>query len=952
VRPVKLSISAFGPYAGRVELEMDLIGENGLYLITGDTGAGKTTIFDAIMFALYGEASGDHREPNMLRSKYAQKDTPTEVELTFIHAGKEYSIRRNPEYERPSKRGEGMTREAANAQLTYPDGRIVTKTREVDAAVCELLGVTKDQFSRIAMLAQGEFQKLLLAGTDERIKIFRHLFKTDYYQKLQEALKQEEKNLRIDLTNAEKSVKQYISGIEWDENHVLSAQIVNVKEGGLMYGDAITLLEKLVDEDSRAEQEMLSSIQKADEELADLNAGIAKAEGYERIERELILKHRQSEEAVQNLNSAEQKWKDQLCKDREREELDRQSTRMESMLPDYDQLDQECRHFTEIGDMLRSDRELSGQKTEESERKGRELKQAKAEIEKFAHAGENLEKLKRRQDAETSGESACEEFLWNVKEYKSLKSRLEKDQANFLELQKKAEATKSDYDRKNKLFLAGQAGVLALLLAEGEPCPVCGSTVHPHPAKKEQDVPTREELEIAKEHSEAAGEEANKASQKAGKTKAVLDDKRRQIEIDLQRLLTERNVLADRENADWEQKIEGSTVPEEKPGATDESYIDAGCRQITAGLEEIRRNLLEIRQQIREETEHLNKKLEMEKRLPALEEEIAADQEEFQRIRERIEKNQGIQKEVSDHVEKLREKLSFESKNKALNRISELKKQSKNLKKEMEEAEEAYHKAKEKITKITGEEEALRQQLAGAQMPDKELLIQKRGEIQEKKEQIRLRQNKVHSRIFSNQQALHGIRERAEEITTLEERYGWVKALSDTAGGCVTGKEKIMLETYIQTNYFDRILARANVRFLMMSNNQYELKRSEEGGNHKSQSGLELSVVDHYNGTTRSVKTLSGGESFLASLSLALGLSDEVQASAGGIQMDALFVDEGFGSLDPDSLQQAYHALAGLTDGHRLVGIISHVGDLKEKIDRQIVVTKERTGGSRANIIL
>ena len=209
---------------------------------------------------------------------------------------------------------------------------------------------------------------------------------------------------------------------------------------------------------------------------------------------------------------------------------------------------------------------------------------------------------------------------------------------------------------------------------------------------------------------------------------------------------------------------------------------------------------------------------------------------------------------------------------------------------------------------------------------------------------------KVRTRLSSNAAVKKKIEEKSGELTSLEERWAWVKALSNTANGNITGKEKVMLETYIQMTYFDRILVRANRRLLSMTGGQYELVRRQVADNNRSQSGLELDVIDHYNGTQRSVKTLSGGESFKASLSLALGLSDEVQSSAGGIRLDTMFVDEGFGSLDEESLQQAIRTLAELGEGNRLVGIISHVGELKEKIDRQIVVTKAKTGGSRAEI--
>lgn len=250
MRPIKLTVSAFGPYAGKTVLDLDKLGENGLYLITGDTGAGKTTIFDAITYALYGEASGDNRDASMFRSKYAEATTPTEVELVFSYAGKTYIVKRNPEYDRPKSRGEGYTTQKAEAQLTYPDGRVVTKQRDVDNAIRDIMGINRSQFLQIAMIAQGDFLKLLLAPTEERKKIFRQIFKTQLYQDLQDRLKKESGQLNDKCDAARNSIKQYIDGITCDENDVLCIEVEKAKNGLLPAKDVMDLIDRLLTQDN------------------------------------------------------------------------------------------------------------------------------------------------------------------------------------------------------------------------------------------------------------------------------------------------------------------------------------------------------------------------------------------------------------------------------------------------------------------------------------------------------------------------------------------------------------------------------------------------------------------------------------------------------------------------------------------------------------------------------
>ena len=267
------------------------------------------------------------------------------------------------------------------------------------------------------------------------------------------------------------------------------------------------------------------------------------------------------------------------------------------------------------------------------------------------------------------------------------------------------------------------------------------------------------------------------------------------------------------------------------------------------------------------------------------------------------------------------------------------------------EAQKKCDECKAKVDELTGQVRSLEQQLEGAPKFDLDTLLEKRAKIMADKEAVAEAKAEASARVAANAAALDGAKENLAKLAEAEVKLMWLKTLADTACGTLLGREKIMLETYVQTAYFERVLARANLRLLKMTGGQYELVRRSVSGDLRSQSGLELDVTDHYNGTTRSVQTLSGGESFLAALSLALGLSDEVQSAAGGIQLDAMFVDEGFGSLDDETLKLAIDTLGSLASDSKLVGIISHVAELKERIDRQIVVKKDRVGGSHAEII-
>ncbi|MBQ6797785.1 MAG: SMC family ATPase, partial [Oscillospiraceae bacterium] len=441
---------------------------------------------------------------------------------------------------------------------------------------------------------------------------------------------------------------------------------------------------------------------------------------------------------------------------------------------------------------------------------------------------------------------------------------------------------------------------------------------HPCPAVMSEHAPTEEAVKKAKEAYEASQEETNTASSAANTQKGI--------------------VAAGEEALRSEAAVLLPDVAPERIGETAQMRL----AEVTAEMRELedRISLLEKKEARRER---------LDRQLPEQEHELLQKREAAAAAREQVASLSAAAAELQKRVEGLREKLPFVDQKEAEARQTALRNQLDGLKNALTEAERKVSGSKEALAGIRSAMEQLNAQLADGEETDTEALAAEKTQLTERKAAITGQQKDLHARLTANGQAKKNIADTAAEMARLEKTHAWVRALSDTANGTVTGKDKIMLETYIQTTYFDRILQRANLRLLKMSGGQYDLKRRRKAETMRGQSGLELDIIDHVNGTERSVNTLSGGEAFLASLALALGLSDEVQMST-GIKLDTLFVDEGFGSLDSEALSKAYLTLAGLTEGNRLVGIISHVAELKEKIDKQIVVTKDKLGGSRAVI--
>lgn len=920
MRPITLTMSAFGPYAGKTVIELDKLGTNGLYLITGDTGAGKTTIFDAITYALYGEASGNTRDVNMFRSKYAEPSTPTEVELTFEYAQKIYTVRRNPEYDRPKARGEGYTTEKANAELHYPDGRVVTKLKEVNKAIVDIMGIDRSQFTQIAMIAQGDFLKLLLASTEDRKKIFQKIFRTQCYYQLQERLKQQTSKLAVEYNQTGSSIRQYINGIACHPDDVLMLEVDKAKKGELKNTEAVQLVEKLIEQDDAAQQKVLGQIGELDKQKQKIAAQLAVAENRKTTEEKQEKAKENHGRETQRLKTLETEKNEAEAHQPEVQKAVEAIAKLKAQMTEYAEMQKKQTERTGLQKALGDLAQKIKTEAETAEKLARSIADLRAEQASLQNAGAAQAAQKAEKDRLAEQQKDLEALKKEYAAYQKLEAQLKKAQADYAQKSEDSGQKRAEYEHKNKLYLDAQAGILAETLTEGVPCPVCGSLEHPHPAQKPENAPTKQELEICKAKAEEAEAATQEASSKASNCIGQVDASRETLQARGQKLL-------------------GTDAIEEMERLCCEKQ-----QQTAAALQKAEQQLKEIEKQ-------LGRKAALDQLIPQKEDEL----EQCKNRRGSYETQQagdGAKLQAAEkRLKELAEKLSYPSEAEANQALQKLRKQKEVWENAIKESKDAHDECEKNLAALKGTLEGYQKTLQGMEKVDVQAVLAAQTEADQQKAALEAQKNEIGDRLAVNGPILENLRPQISKMEETEKRLQCVQALSDTANGRLSGKEKIMLETYIQMTFFDRIIRRANVRLMVMSGGQYELKRRVNAENNRSQAGLELDVIDHYNGSERSVKTLSGGESFKASLALALGLSDEIQSSAGGIRLDTMFVDEGFGSLDEESLEQAVNALVGLTQGNRLVGIISHVSELKNRIDKQIVVTKEKSGGSKAEIL-
>ena len=920
MRPLKLTIAGFGPYAGVQDLNFESLGEKGLYLITGDTGAGKTTIFDAITYALFGEASGENREVDMLRSKYAKEDDPTYVELTFEYNGKEYYVRRNPAYTRLKKNGSGTTNQLADALLRYPDGHEVSKLKEVDKSIREIIGLTREQFSQVAMISQGDFRKLLQADTKERQKIFRDIFGTGLFVSLQIRLKEQASEVRDQKDHASRSILQYIDGIVCDADSLLSIDVKKAKAGELPIVDVVQLLETIIKEDQDTQKNLDDKLTLTENKHEVISSQLTQAQSYLNARKSLSEHEDIEKRQISALEAAEQTFRAAEATIPEQESLAATIAQMHLLLPSYDELESKTSALISAKANLNTAKKIQETAIAAKRYFSEELFALKSEQESLANVAAEKEKSAASLQQINDRKAKIQTLISGISDLNLQKKLLSEKQADYLAADAESTYLLQEYETKNKAFLNEQAGIIAATLSDGEPCPVCGSTVHPQMATLSEDAPTEAEVKTLKRAYDSAQKNTEKASLIAGKQQGI-------VSTTESSLLKEINTLL--------------------PGAS----LDTASEIAHIQKSDLNLQTKKLEIQIKDAEAKIRRKKQLDVMIPEKETALSDAEAKLSSSKEQIAALSASAAELEAQILTLREKLAFPDKRAAEKEIKTLQTKLQMLKESLSSSEIAVNKNKETLSATRAAIEQLRKQLENDTETDITVLQSQKNELILQKNTILALQKSVHTRITTNETCRRNIAKKQSELEAFENQYAWMKALSDTANGNLSGKDKIMLETYIQTTYFDRILERANIRLRKMSGGQYDLKRRKSAGNKVSQSGLELDIIDHINGTERSVNTLSGGEAFLASLALALGLSDEVQMST-GIRLDTLFVDEGFGSLDSDALSKAYATLAGLTEGNRLVGIISHVAELKERIDKQIVVTKLKTGGSSAQIIV
>ena len=932
MRPLRLTLSAFGPYAAETTLDLEKLGKGGLYLITGDTGAGKTTIFDAITYALYDHSSSGIREGSMLRCKYADDKTPTFVELEFEVHGVRYTVRRNPEYQRPKARGEGMTTEKADATLTYPDDRPpVTKAKDVTAAVQEIIGLDYNQFSQIVLIAQGQFTKLLNASTEERSRIFRKLFRTQRYAQLQERLQAEAAALNQQRTAQNAKLDSLLGGLQFSPEDP-DAEALRVLCAQTVPETALALLDALTSRQAAALEEAGTALQATEAQLDTVQQQLGAAAQAQRLAQQLAARQAELVAARPALDAARAEADRHAGDAAQLDALTAQVTQAQSALAAYDTLDALCRQQTEARDAARLAAAQAQKRRTQLDSLNAALAAAETELAALANADTRLLALQNRSAQLTQRGEALAKLEQRLADCQRQAKAAHKAQENYRAAAAAQDEARARRDALERAFLDAQAGLLAESLVEGAPCPVCGSTHHPARALLPHTAPTQAQLETARQAAAAADRQAQNASAAAQSALAAANEAKTSLRRDAETLLPER-FTAPEGTVPLTFALMTNVLAEETAALqTEQADCTAQCRQAEA----------DCRRKAQLEADRQNKT----RQRPALEQAAAE-----------ADRSAAAQNASADALEgqiaERRAALPYPRRADAQAALDKLEADRSALRIGMDTVQRRLKQAEQTVAAAEAAVDALTAQQTAAQkeLPARsaEELTAQQTALTAARETLRSREKQLSAQLLPNRKTAAQYRAAAEARQTLESRWQWVSALAATAGGTLTSKQKIKLEAYIQMNYLDRILRYANTRLMQMTAGQYELERIG-AENQRSQSGLDLGIIDHYNGTRRSVKTLSGGESFKASLALALGLSDEVQSSAGGIRLDTLFLDEGFGSLDEESLELAIRVLSGLTEGDRLVGIISHVGALKDRIDRQVVVHKARTGGSTVEL--
>lgn len=883
MRPKKLTLSAWGPYKSEVTVDFTAFEQKGIFLITGATGAGKTTIFDAISYALYGALSGEERdkERNSVRSDFADAATPTFVELFMEHGGANYHIRRNPEYLRPSKRGGGklFTKEKENAILTYPDGRVIEGSKDVNATLQDLLALDYQQFKKISMIAQGEFAKMLVASPKDKTKIFREIFGTGVYEKFTQGLGARSKALYVKVMEQKHKLEEDIRLLGADLDKGKWSPETREEFKGLLavenwnYEKLAVCLAKMLEEASEGADATKKDFEKLNKSVEKQTAELTKQE---------------------NINAQIDKL----------EQVTREQEQLKLEAPSYEEKEAQLKQaknagWVEVAEEKKShQQQLVKQNQEQQQRLTQECEASRQELVDLKQIVEAAEDIRLAIEKNKVLKELEEEAARITKQLIVSQEKLAKGQENYLRQEAVCAEQKHLVEEAERARQHAAIGLAASLLVEGNPCPVCGSLSHPSPAKVEADVMSEEELKERKEELDKATKCLQQLHGESVANKTQCD------------------------GLEAQQKENQVRIQEVKDGLEEVPILmgDYLNMPYNSAVNTLQRNL--------------DKASKLQGLLGEQEKQLASCKEAARELERQA-------KETMDEYTGLLKQYGFKKEEDYLQA-----KLSRGQQDSLQQQIENYQ------NKVTANEELLKHLKETVKKSERVDLQEMKAEIAEIKAQrdIILREQKAWEQHQTDvKKTIRVMKEKQANIETVSNEYGYVRDLENMANG--NNAKKLVFEQYVLAGYFEEILRAANIRFRKMSSDRYEMSRVEEVGDGRVKDNLEIQVFDYYTGKNRSVRTLSGGESFKASLSLALGMSDVIQSMSGGIKVDTLFVDEGFGALDGESLEQACDALMSLVENNRLIGIISHVPQLQERIQQQLIIDKTGSGSLIRNSV-
>lgn len=1052
MKPLKVTMSAFSSYAGVTEIDFEKVG-HGLFLITGDTGAGKTTIFDAVSFALYGETSGDSRDGTMMRSQYASDGEETWVELTFSDRGEVYRIRRSPAYQRISKRRNKdgqrtVTTVQAKASLYLPDGsEYPGRLSDINEKIREIVGVDRNQFAQIAMIAQGEYVKLLHASSKERKEIFSRIFNTGIYWKIQQKLKDRNNELYSKLKDNEALCLHELSQVavfdaadgqaeQWREisgkletkgDEILGLLKEITEESRRREREAVKKSEALIEKTAVLSQQLelvkeqnrrldeceaagriLQSLEERIPECGRLAVKLKSAERAEPLrplqqnceadEAELALASEKTEKLKGELQALREplEQSETLCLKMKRELAGKRPVlelaigRLKEAMPTYGLLDEkldEERSAQIETDRLR--REL--QEGEELlEQLVNTVKELEKEAEKLAGAPLALADIRKQEETLQLRLDDLRRLEEGLLQWKELKNESVRKKELVISAQSAYDEAEAEYGRRNRLFISVQAGIMAAELREGGPCPVCGSLHHPKKAVLTAEDVTERQVEEAKKRREAADRSLRKAAEESQKCLVRTEEKEQQVKEQEKKLKLFEEWAAGPGNRAPEERTERVRLETETCLARERELSTAGIklerdvktleenRRRLAGLgtrkekledrlRELRPNLQEAEinlRQIRLEAEQLKKKLlwssreeaecEMA-RLNAGKEELEQAAKEAEKraadLRSRFTQKEAYLSSGQERCESLKVKVDegrkrWETALQAAGFQSEAEYRDASLPPEERERLAAeLERFNNELLRARTIYQQRREDTKGQERAEETNILEELERLTAEKNEASGAAGLLSARRTRNETAYGSLKKLMEARRKLKVEKQQMETLYTTADGKVTGAAKIDFQTYIQRQYFKQMIHAANRRLRVMTDSQLLLQcRDMETLGMKGEVGLDLDVYSMSTDRTRDVKTLSGGESFMAALAMALGMADVIQNTEGRVSIDAMFVDEGFGSLDEASRTKAIRILKELAGDRRLVGIISHVTELKEQIDRKLLVKKDERG--------